>query len=88
MSTRQVTCQILVCDGCRKDFQHDFTPHHDTVQDLREKSINGYEWRTDGQDLDWCPNCQVCDDEHVKDPEDSASCARCADMLDEETDQP
>ena len=58
MSTRNVNCLILVCDGCDQDYAHDFTPHFDTAQDAREEAINNAEWRTDGEH-DWCGRCQL-----------------------------
>jgi hypothetical protein len=81
VSTRATNCLILVCDGCGDDYEHDYTPHFDTLADAREESINAGEWRTDGKDADWCPACQGKAHDCAPDPEDTHTCARCGTAL-------
>ena len=83
MSTREVTCAIVVCDGCQKDFHNgEFVPHHDSAIDAREETVN-CDWRTDGEH-DWCESCQRTAHDCSPDPEDNQSCARCGAILSED----
>ena len=56
MSTRIVTCHILICDGCQTEFSHDYTPHYPDIEEARDDAHES-EWINDEQEIDLCASC-------------------------------
>lgn len=79
MSTKGVSCIVMVCDGCGGEFEHDYTPHYPDICMGREEA-EYYEWRTDGTS-DWCPSCQTNPHECADTPAAPDFCVRCGSEL-------
>lgn len=77
MSAKAKTCVVIVCDGCNDEHNHDYTPHWDSLDEGREETVDGYEWWTDGADIDLCQHCKTLPHSFVPDRDDEHVCGRC-----------
>lgn len=55
MAFRTVTCRVLVCDGCGRDYEHEYTPHWESEGDALDQATDS-DWVAIG-DRAYCPEC-------------------------------
>ena len=82
MSTRIVTCHILVCDECKQDFEHDYTPHYPEIDEARDDARDS-DWVNDEQETVLCAECSRKPHPFRLKPNTTDECWRCPNPADE-----